>query len=100
MLMLGRELRLPDQLQHQTPLDKFSAQHEFVIHMKERLKQALRQQQLEIRQDDHEELPPVCTRRYSMASKQKKKAGRHQQPETEVSEAISGFRSLQPHLKN
>ena len=56
MLMLGKELRLPDQLQHQTPLDKFSAQHEFVIHMRERLKQALRQQ-LEIRQDDHEELP-------------------------------------------
>ena len=58
MLMLGRELRLPDQLQHQPPPDEFSLQHEFVIHMRERLEQAheaLRQQKLKIRQDDHEE---------------------------------------------
>ena len=51
MLMLSMELRLPDQLQHQPSPDEFSPQHEFVIHMRERLKQAyeaLRQQQLEI----------------------------------------------------
>ena len=60
MLMLGRELRLPDQLQHQPPLDKFGPQHEFVIHMRVRLEHAdevLRQQQLEIKQDHHEEPP-------------------------------------------
>ena len=60
MLMMGRELRLPDQLQHQPPPEEFSPQHEFVVQMRERLEQAheaLRQQQLEIRQDDQEEPP-------------------------------------------
>ena len=42
------------------PLDKFGPQHEFVIHMRVRLEHAdevLRQQQLEIKQDHHEEPP-------------------------------------------
>ena len=58
MMMLGRELRLPDQLQHQPPPEESSPRHEFVVEMKERLEQAhetLRQQQMKIRQDDQEE---------------------------------------------
>ena len=58
--MLGKELRLPDQLQHQPPPNESSPQHEFVIEMKERLEQAnktLRQEQLKVRQDGHEKLP-------------------------------------------
>ena len=58
MLMLGRELRLPDQLQHQPPPEESRPQNEFVIEMRDRLEQAheaLRQQQLEIRQDDQDE---------------------------------------------
>ena len=57
-MMLGRELRLPDQLQHQPPPEDSSPRHEFVVEMKERLEQAhetLRQQQMKIRQDDQEE---------------------------------------------
>ena len=58
MLMLGRELRLPDQLQHHPPPNESSSQHEVVIEMRERLEQAhkaLRQEQLKVRQDDQEE---------------------------------------------
>ena len=58
MLMLGRELRLPDQLQHQPPPEESRPQNEFVMEIRDRLEQAheaLRQQQLEIRQDDQEE---------------------------------------------
>ena len=58
MLMLGKKLRLPDQLQHHPHLNESSPQHEFVIKMKERLKQAheaLRQEQLKVRQDEQEE---------------------------------------------
>ena len=54
VLMMGRELRLPDQLQHQPPPEEANPQHDFVVDMKERLEQAheaLRQQQLEIRQE-------------------------------------------------
>ena len=58
VLMMGRELRLPDQLQHQPPPEEANPQHDFVVDMKERLEQAheaLRQQQLEIRQEDQDE---------------------------------------------
>ena len=58
VLMMGRELRLPDQLQHQPPPEESNPQHDFVVDMKERLEQAheaLRQQQLEIRQEDQDE---------------------------------------------
>ena len=58
MMMLGRELRLPDQLQQQPPPEEASPRHEFVIEMKDRLEQAheaLRQLQIKTRQDDQEE---------------------------------------------
>ena len=58
MLMLGRELRLPDQLQYQPPPEESRPRHEFVVEIKDRLEQAheaLRQHQLKIRQDDQEE---------------------------------------------
>ena len=57
MMMLGKELKLPDQLQ-QPPPEESSPRHEFVIKMNDRLGQAheaLRQLQLKIRQDDQEE---------------------------------------------
>ena len=50
-MLMGRELRLPDQLQHHPPPNESSPQHEFVIEMKERLEQAheaLRQEQLKV----------------------------------------------------
>ena len=56
--MLGRELRLPDQLQYHPPPAEFQPQHRFVQATKERLDQThelLRQQQAEVRQEDHEE---------------------------------------------
>ena len=59
MMMLGREIRLRDQLQHHPPPEKSSLRHEFVVEMKDRLEQAhetLRQQQLKVRQDDQEPL--------------------------------------------
>ena len=58
MLVLGRKLRLPDQLWHHSPLNESSPQPKFVIEMKERLEQAheaLRQEQLKVQQDDQEE---------------------------------------------
>ena len=62
MLMSGRELGLPNQLQHHPPPEESSPQHEFVLEMRERSEQAheaLRQQQLKVRQDDQEE--PLLT---------------------------------------
>ena len=64
LMMLGRELRLPDQLEYYPPPTDFSPQHEFVVDINERLKQAheaLRQQQLEIRQEDQEKPPLFAT---------------------------------------
>ena len=58
LLMLGRELRLPDQLQHYPPPTEFQPQHAFAQATKETLDHAhelLRQQQMEIRQEDVEE---------------------------------------------
>ena len=60
MLMFGRELRLPDQLQCQVPLEAGQATHEYVLKVKERLEEAyevLRDQQQDIRQEDSEEPP-------------------------------------------
>ena len=48
LLMLGRELRLPDQLLGDPTLPEFQPQHEYVVGMQQRLDeahQALRQQQ-------------------------------------------------------
>ena len=57
MLMLGSELRLPNQLQHQPLLNESNSQHGIVIEIKERLERAhkaLKQEQLKVRQDDQE----------------------------------------------
>ena len=56
--MLGRELRLPDQLQYQPPPEENRPRHDFVVEIKDKLEQAyetLRQHQLRVRQDDQEE---------------------------------------------
>jgi hypothetical protein len=57
-LMLGRELRLPDQLQFYPPPTDFLPQHKFAQATQERLAEThdlLRSQQTEIRQEDQEE---------------------------------------------
>ncbi|XP_067945258.1 uncharacterized protein [Watersipora subatra] len=60
MLMLGRELRLPDQLaSHPPPTELFSA-HEHALEVQRRLQavhEALRQSQMEVRENDQEEPP-------------------------------------------
>ena len=57
-MMLGRELRLSDQLQQQPSPEESSPRHEFVDEIRDRLGQAhraLKQLQLKIWQDDQEE---------------------------------------------
>ena len=58
MMMLGRELRLPDQLQFHPPPAEVEPQQEYSLRMAERLSavhEMLREQQKEIRQEDQEE---------------------------------------------
>jgi hypothetical protein len=58
LMMLGRELRLPDQLQHQPPPTECQPRAEYVQQMMNTLHQAhdvLSQQQLQIRQENQEE---------------------------------------------
>ena len=60
LLMLGRELRLPDQLQYLPPPQELSARHQYVQDVRQRLEEAhslLREQQVQIRQEDDEEPP-------------------------------------------
>ena len=60
LMMLGRELRLPDQLQCHPTLDEFQARHEYVqdVHIcLEIAHELLRQQQIEVHQEDAEEPP-------------------------------------------
>ena len=57
-LMLGRELRLPDQLHHHPPQEELDSTNDYVIGLDQRLRTAhavLRQQQLEIRDGDQDE---------------------------------------------
>lgn len=59
-LMLGKELRLRDQLQDYTLLNQSESLHEYVISTKGRSDQVhedLQQRQIKIRQEDHERLP-------------------------------------------
>ena len=59
-MMLGRELRLPDQLQIHPPPVEIEPQHLYVQQMVERLQTVhdmLREQQREVRQEDQEEPP-------------------------------------------
>ena len=58
--MLGRELRLPDQLQYLPPPPEASTRHQYVLDVKSRLEEAhslLQEQQVKIRQEDDEEPP-------------------------------------------
>ena len=60
LLMLGRELRLPDQLQYLPPPPEASTRHQYVLDVKSRLEEAhslLQEQQVKIRQEDDEEPP-------------------------------------------
>ena len=60
LLMLGRELRLPDQLTGYPPPKQYHLRHEYVIEAQDRLNQAhemLRTEQQEIRTEDNEEPP-------------------------------------------
>ena len=69
MMMLGRELRLPDQLQQQPPPEEASPRHEFVIEMKDRLEQAheaLRQLQIKTRRSRR--ATSICTRRHGVVT--------------------------------
>ena len=59
-MMLGRELRLPHQLQCRPPPAEASTRHQFVQDVKERLEEAhelLQDQQVKVRQEDDEEPP-------------------------------------------
>ncbi|XP_067951391.1 uncharacterized protein [Watersipora subatra] len=60
MLMLGRELRLPDQLESHPPPTEFFPTHEHALKVQRRLQtvqKALRQRQMKVRQEDREEPP-------------------------------------------
>ena len=60
LLMLGRELRLPDQLLYTSPPTEPATRHQYVLDMKERLEVAhstLQERQIQVRQDDGEEPP-------------------------------------------
>ncbi|XP_067935022.1 murinoglobulin-2-like [Watersipora subatra] len=60
MLMLGRELRLPDQLESYPPPTEFFPAHEHALEVQRRLQtvhEALRQSQMEVRQEDREKPP-------------------------------------------
>ena len=64
LLMLGRELRLPDQLQYLPPPVETTTRHQFVQDVRERLEEAhalLQDQQVKIRQEDDEEPPLFAT---------------------------------------
>ena len=55
LMMLGRELRLPDQLQYLPPPEVHSTRHQFVLDTRARLEEAhglLQKQQLKVRQED------------------------------------------------
>jgi len=58
LMLLGRELRLPDQLKYLPPLDSHSTRNGYVLGVRERLEEAhtmLQEQQLQIRQEGDEE---------------------------------------------
>ena len=58
--MLGRELRLPDLLRNNPPLVEYQAQAEYtqdLIEKLEEIHELLRQQQMDVRQEDNEEPP-------------------------------------------
>ena len=60
LMMLGRELRLPDQLQYLPPPQENSSRNQFVLETRRRLEEAhslLQEQQIKVRQDDDEEPP-------------------------------------------
>ena len=60
LMMLGRELRLPDQLQYLPPPVEASTRNQFVQDVRERLEEAhslLQDQEVKIRQEDDEEPP-------------------------------------------
>ena len=60
LLMLGRELRLPDLLMNNPPPVEYQAQAEYTQDLIERLEEThelLRQQQMDVRQEDSEEPP-------------------------------------------
>jgi transposase InsO family protein len=84
LLMMGRELRLPDQLQHHPPPLDFQPQHTYVQEMKERLEEA------------HQILqrtPVICRRRFGMVAEQKKKERRESEITTKIFGAIPCTRS-------
>ena len=60
LMMLGRELRLPDQLLYTEPPTETTTRHQYVIDMKERLEvahSALQERQIHVRHEDEEEPP-------------------------------------------
>ena len=94
MLMLGRELRLPDQLQYQPPPEESRPRNEFVVEIKDKLEQAhetLRQHQLRIRQDDQEESLLFAT---GVVTEPKETKRRESQAQTEVYRALSSGRGI------
>lgn len=63
-LMLGRELRLPDQLQYPTPLSENTPVHQYVQDMQEKLHtthELLREMQKKIKNEDEDEPPLFAT---------------------------------------
>ena len=61
MMMLGREVRLPDQLLYAAPPTELTTRHQYVLEMKARLQSVhseLQEKQIKVRQEDGEE--PLC----------------------------------------
>ena len=59
-MMLGRELRLPDQLLYTAPQTETTTRHQYVLDVKERLEvvhSMLQEKQVKVRQEDEDEPP-------------------------------------------
>ena len=64
LMMLGRELRLPDQLLYASPPSEATTRHQYVLDVRERLEAAhsmLQEKQVRVRQEDEDE-PPLFTK--------------------------------------
>ena len=89
-MMLGRELRLPDQLVGHPPFEQFETTSEYVLEMQERLTAAhnlLRDKQTEIRHEDQEEHPLFKIHDWVWMTNKRRRKG-----ETEVTAKI--FRAI------
>lgn len=78
LMMLGRELRLPDQLKGYSPPKELEHLHEYIRRIKERLEQVheeIRQQQKKIHDEDHKESPLFAVGEMVLLQNKQRKRG-------------------------